>query len=164
MAVGDITSQVCIERRSGHQFEWARPARFFVLGTCIVLAPQGPTLKVWYGYLDRWFGAQGRRGAFKKVLVDQALFAPTFTVVFLTSLGVLQRKSFGQIKEQIKRDYVDIVLAGYMVWPAVQVVNFSYVPLHLQVLVVQTFALFWNTYLAWKTNRELEASPDLDKR
>ncbi|KAF2367515.1 Mpv17/PMP22 [Trinorchestia longiramus] len=151
MAVGDMTSQVFIEKNHKlQQLDWKRPVRFFIIGCCVV----GPALKMWYGVLDRHFGAQGRRGTIKKVLLDQGLFAPTFIVVFLTSVGLLQFKTLQQIQDQIKRDYIDIVLAGYMVWPAVQALNFSLVPLQHQVLVVQTFALFWNTYLAWKTNRE----------
>uniref|UniRef100_A0A2P2I5S7 Mitochondrial inner membrane protein Mpv17 n=1 Tax=Hirondellea gigas TaxID=1518452 RepID=A0A2P2I5S7_9CRUS len=150
MAVGDMTSQMLIERRSLQQYEWQRSARFFTLGTVLV----GPALRVWYGVLDRKFGSLGRAAALKKVFFDQAFFAPSFLVVFLGSLGLMQGKTANEVQKQIKKDYIDIVIAGWMVWPAVQVCNFSFVPLHHQVLVVQTFALFWNTYLAWKINRE----------
>uniref|UniRef100_A0A2P2IC57 Mitochondrial inner membrane protein Mpv17 n=1 Tax=Hirondellea gigas TaxID=1518452 RepID=A0A2P2IC57_9CRUS len=155
MALGDITAQFMIERRSLEQYQWRRSANFFTIGTFMV----GPCQKVWYYVLDKRFGSMGMKGILKKVLVDQAVFAPTFMLVGLSVYGVLQRKSVDEIKSMIRRDYTDIVLTGWMVWPAVQLCNFSLVPLQHQVLVVQSIALFWNTYLAWKINRESQKIP-----
>ena len=76
---------------------------------------QGPTLRVWYGILDKKFGALGKAGALRKVFVDQAFFAPSFIVVFLTANGLLQGNPVPEIKESITRDYKDIVIAGWMV-------------------------------------------------
>lgn len=88
---------------------------FFYWLAIIFLSLQGPTLKVWYGVLDKKFGSLGKTGTLKKVFVDQAFFAPSFIVVLLTSLGVLQGKPLIEIKEQIQRDYTDILIAGWMV-------------------------------------------------
>jgi len=150
MGAGDGVSQLWLEgRRTVGEYDVGRTLRFASLGLFLV----GPTLRVWYGVLERRLGASGRLAPFKKVAVDQLAFNPVFTSVFLTANGLSQGLQWPQLKDNIKRDYVDIILAGWTVWPAVQIINFSFVPLRHQVLTVQTFALFWNTYLAWKTNR-----------
>lgn len=67
----------------------------------------------------------------------------------------MQGKSFEVVKKEVSGNYLDVLKANYLIWPWVQIVNFYFVPLHHQVLLVQSVALFWNTYLSWKTNRKL---------
>ncbi|KAK8386602.1 hypothetical protein O3P69_017827 [Scylla paramamosain] len=149
MGAGDASSQFLVEGKSLNEYEWRRTARFFALGTFFV----APVLTKWYGLLDHKFGSGKGISAFKKVASDQLIFAPSFLGVFMSVLGITQGHSIPHIQQEIKTNYKDIILVNWSVWPAVQIINFSFVPLHHQVLVVQTFALFWNTYLAWKTNR-----------
>ncbi|KAL7647581.1 UNVERIFIED_CONTAM: hypothetical protein RMT77_001181 [Armadillidium vulgare] len=149
MSGGDLISQTIIEKKNLQHIEWIRPVRFFGMGFFFV----APCLRTWFGFLDRNIKTVNRIGVLKKVACDQLIFAPAFLTVFLTVNGLLQKKSFDAVQRQIKRDYFDIITTNWMIWPAVQVINFSYVPLRNQVLVVQIVALFWNTYIAWKTNR-----------
>lgn len=91
--------------------------------------------------------------AFKKVALDQLAFTPFYLGALLTSLGFIQTKDIGKAIARVERDYADILLMNYKVWPAVQFCNFSFVPLQYQVLLVQFIAIFWNTYLSWKTSQ-----------
>ena len=72
-------------------------------------------MKVWYGVLDRQFGSATKVAAFKKVILDQGLFAPAFCLSFLSINYTLQGKSFEKTKQLIKRDYVDILIVGWSV-------------------------------------------------
>lgn len=148
MGAGDVISQFVVEQKKFEQFQWQRTFRFFGLGTFFV----GPTLGTWYGALHRHIGSGKGIVAVKKVAVDQLIFAPGFIAAFLTLLGMLEGNSFEVSQDMVRKKYKDILLANWSVWPAVQICNFSFTPLQHQVLVVQVFALLWNTYLAWKTN------------
>lgn len=107
---------------------------------------------MWYGLLDKYVGSSGKLTALKKVFLDQCIYAPTFLCIFIIALGITQGKDWKKIKKDIRAGYWDILSANYYIWPWIQIVNFYYVPLQYQVLLVQTIALFWNTYLAWKTH------------
>lgn len=115
---------------------------------------QGPALRVWYGLLNNHIGSDGKAVALKKVFVDQVVFAPAFLLLILTAVGTLQGKNWENIEKDVEANYLDVLKTNYYVWPWVQLVNFYYIPLQYQVLVVQSVALFWNTYLSWKTNRK----------
>lgn len=115
---------------------------------------QGPALRVWYGILNKQIGSKGTTVAIKKVFVDQVIFAPTFLCLILVTVGAMQGKKWDVIKQDLNSNYPDVLKTNYYIWPWVQLVNFYYVPLQYQVLLVQSVALFWNTYLSWKTNRK----------
>ncbi|XP_077529755.1 mitochondrial inner membrane protein Mpv17-like isoform X2 [Haemaphysalis longicornis] len=125
---------------------------FFVMGIGFV----GPVLRVWYIALERIVGSTGG-GAMvvKKVLLDQGVFTPVFIPSFLTTLGALQGRSWEGIKDMVRMDYLPILKANYMLWPAAQLINFRFVPLAYRVPFASCVALVWNTYLAWKANRTL---------
>lgn len=88
----------------------------------------------------------------QKVFIDQVVFAPIFLACLLSVIGYSQHQDVDKVKEKLRNDYTDILVANYSVWPWVQIVNFSLIPLNYQVLLTQTVAVFWNIYFSWRTN------------
>lgn len=88
----------------------------------------------------------------QKVFIDQIVFAPLFLAGLLSLIGFSQHQDIDKVKEKLKNDYKDILIANYSLWPWVQILNFSVVPLNYQVLLTQTVAVFWNIYFSWRTN------------
>ncbi|KAK3907694.1 Protein Mpv17 [Frankliniella fusca] len=148
MTTGDIVAQTVIDKRGLHDLDVGRIARFGAIGACLV----GPSLHTWYGFMERHIGAAGVNALVKKVCADQLIFAPSFIVVLLSTIGLSQGKSVEQVKEQLTATYPDVLINNYKLWPAVQLFNFWLTPLQYRVVVVQLVAIFWNTYLSWKTN------------
>ncbi len=69
---------------------------------------------------------------------DQLLFAPTHLVLFLSSMAWLEG---GSARRKLADTYTTALSRGWLVWPAVQVVNFAFVPLQHRVLVVNVVSL-----------------------
>lgn len=63
---------------------------------------------------------------------------------------------FNRAIENVTTNMRDVMLANWCLWPAVQFVNIGLVPVIYRVLVVNLVATFWNLYLSWKNNIELE--------
>lgn len=114
---------------------------------------QGPGLRKWYGTLDSHCKASSRFGrTMQKVFIDQIVFAPIFLACLISVIGYSQHQDVDKVKEKLRDDFKDILVANYSVWPWVQIINFSIIPLNYQVLLTQTVAVFWNIYISWRTN------------
>ncbi|KAK7475646.1 hypothetical protein BaRGS_00033139 [Batillaria attramentaria] len=149
MAAGDAISQVAIERVPLKQYDTVRSTRFFVLGFCAI----GPLIRYWYLALEKLY-AGSKYAPLKMVLTDQTFGAPVVLFTFVAGLGVLRGENKEEITEKVKRDYLTILINNYKIWPAAQAINFYFLPLQHRVLFVNFIALFWNTYLAWVTERK----------
>ncbi|KAM3966876.1 mitochondrial inner membrane protein Mpv17-like isoform 1-T3 [Aphomia sociella] len=149
MGAGDIISQTIIEKTKLKEIDYKRTLQFSSIGLFV----GGPALRLWYGILNKYIGSSGKSVVLKKVFVDQLVFAPAFLFFILSAVGTMQGKTWENVRKDINANYFDVLKTNYYIWPLVQIINFYYVPLQYQVLLVQTVALFWNTYLSWKTNR-----------
>ncbi|XP_023231109.1 protein Mpv17-like [Centruroides sculpturatus] len=150
MGSGDIISQTIIEKKQFKKIEMIRVARFTFLGTFMV----GPVLKTWYTVLEKFVGVKGATSGLKKMLLDQTVFAPIFLINFVTIMGILQNETSTEIKKRIQRDYVTILMSNYKLWPTVQLFTFYVIPFQFRVIFVNVVAIFWNSYLSWKSNRK----------
>lgn len=114
---------------------------------------QGPGLRVWYALLhSRVTATKPVIRTIKQVCVDQFVFTPLFVASLISIIGYSQHQDVELVKDKLRDQYFDILIAGYAVWPAVQLINFGFVPLNYQVLVTQSVAFLWNIYFSWKTN------------
>lgn len=147
--VGDVIAQQCIERCGLYEHDWSRTLRFSAVGFIVV----GPALWKWFGQLEKIVGtSQTISVALRKMMLDQLCFVPVFFSVLLPTLWLSQGVTLQQIPTRLKQDYVSILSANYKVWPAVQALNFFFIPLHLRVNVANTVAVGWNSYLSWRSH------------
>lgn len=83
----------------------------YILG----ISSQGPCLRSWYGVLDRHIKHVGAKGVALKVAADQMLFAPTFLVIFISSMGILNGETRLLISNRLERDYQEILFTNWKV-------------------------------------------------
>ncbi|XP_069461598.1 protein Mpv17 [Ambystoma mexicanum] len=149
MGVGDVISQQAVEHKGLREHNPVRTMKMMSIGFFFV----GPTLGKWYPFLDRIVPGSNKTAAFKKMLLDQIVLCPVFLGCFLSIAGALNGLSPPQIGDKLKRDYKDTLIVNYYIWPAAQILNFYFVPLHHRLAVVQIVAIVWNVYLSWKANK-----------
>ena len=149
VGVGDVLAQQAVEKKGIKNHNFLRTAKMTGLGLCLI----GPGLRSWYIVLDKLVTGTGGGVALMKMVKDQLIWAPSFLVMFFSAVNILDGKSAAEIQEVLKRDYWQALKVNYLVWPAVQMLNFYFVPMQHRVIVVNFVALFWNTYLAYVTHK-----------
>lgn len=129
----------------------------FILSQCLGLANMvvpavfGPAATLWYRFLQAKIKFKNTNATIAaRVLADQTIFASTNLLVFLSSMAYLEGSS---PKAKLQSTYGEALKKNWMVWPAVQSINFKLVPLEHRVLVVNIVSLGWNCYLSYVNSR-----------
>jgi len=136
-----------------HPYDWHRTLKFFFLGGVVV----GPALHHWYSFLVRFSPAQTTAGALKRLALDQLVFAPTFIPVFFSGLQFLDGNfDLKQLRGKLERDYVDTLVANYLLWVPAMLINFRLVPMQYQVLFSNAVGFGWNVFLSAVSHKEGE--------
>jgi len=129
--------------------DWRRVAITSSFGFAFV----GPVGHYWYEYLDRFIRRRFQPNTFKfvasKVAADGFLFGPLDLLLFFSYVGLGQGRSVEQVKEDVKRDFIPALVLGGMIWPAVQIANFRFIPVRYQLLYVNLFCLLDSCFLSW---------------
>ncbi|KAM4058103.1 peroxisomal protein [Hirsutella rhossiliensis] len=150
-ATGDITAQQLVDKRGIKGHDLTRTGRMALYGGFVF----GPVATTWFGFLARRVNFSNRRiETLARVACDQTLFAPVMIGVFLSSMATMEGAS---PKERLQRTWWPALQTNWMVWPFVQIVNFTFLPLQHRVLFANIISIGWNCYLSW-VNSQTPAS------
>eukprot|EP00977_Amphora_coffeiformis_P024264 scaffold15248_cov146-Amphora_coffeaeformis.AAC.4 len=91
-----------------------------------------------------------------KVVIDQFVQAPVFTVLIFVFLGFLEGKNAQDIQKQLKNDYGETIVANWKLWVPATIINIGFVPPMLRVLYLNCVFFFWSIYLSLVLNKKEE--------
>jgi len=133
-------------KRGPPPFDFERLTRFMAYG--FIMAP---IQHRWFGWLSRLFpigGGRSTTNAMRRVAFDQFLFAPCGLAFFFTFMTVAEGGGRKAVGKKFQDVYLPALKANFIVWPAVQMLNFRVIPIQFQIPFVSTIGIFWTAYLS----------------
>ncbi|KAI8104481.1 hypothetical protein M9434_003036 [Picochlorum sp. BPE23] len=143
-AIGDRIAQTM---GGAGSFDTLRFLRMSLYGVLI----DGPVGHYFYRFLDTKIypeAPKSNAAVLGKTAVDQLVWAPIMTCVFLAFLTTLEGHP-ESIMEVIQRKLAPIFLANLTVWPVAHLINFRFVPPEQRILFNNIVAIAWTTYLSY---------------
>lgn len=113
-------------------FDFERLTRFMAYG--FVMAP---IQFRWFKFLSSAFPITKDAAfgpAMKRVVFDQLIFSPFGIFCFFTAMTVAEGGGRRAVYNKLRDMYVPTLKANYIVWPAVQIVNFRLMPVQYQLV------------------------------
>ena len=144
-ALGDRIAQSFIGGDAA--FDIFRCARLSLYGLLI----DGPIGHYFYKFLDTKVSPEDPKSAkavLSKTAIDQLLWAPAMTVVFLAFLTTLEGHPEA-IMSVVQAKLGPIYLANLSVWPLFHILNFRFIPPEQRILFNNLVAILWTTYLSY---------------
>ncbi|KND92023.1 Protein sym1 [Tolypocladium ophioglossoides CBS 100239] len=127
-------------------FDFERLTRFVAYGFCIA-----PLQFRWFKFLSSAFPVTKTSAlgpAMKRVVFDQLVYAPFSIGLFFVTMTVAEGGGRRAVTNKLRDMYVPTLKANYVVWPAVQIVNFRLMPVMFQLPFVSTIGIAWTAYLS----------------
>jgi protein Mpv17 len=73
-----------------------------------------------------------------KVALDCGLFGPAYLACMFTTVGLLEGEGKKEIMARFNESYASSIAMDWVYWPPIQAMNFKFVPVHHQLLVMIT--------------------------
>ena len=115
-------------------FDFERLTRFMAYGFAMA-----PLQFRWFKFLERCFPITKTAAfgpAMKRVAFDQLIFAPLGIACFFTAMTVAEGGGRRAVAHKLRDMYVPTLKANFMVWPAVQAINFRLMPVQFQLVSI----------------------------
>ena len=146
-AIGDVIAQNT-EGRDMAALDRGRVVRSLLAG----LLAHGPLSHYWYIVSEHFFDHVVHLtewwSVVPKIVVDQTVWGPIWTSVYLAMIGTMQRDRWHVIGDNIKKSIVPLTLSGLKLWPLAHVVTYGVVPVENRLLWVDAVEIVWVTILA----------------
>eukprot|EP01045_Picozoa_sp_COSAG04_P008406 COSAG04_NODE_464_length_13939_cov_11.061922_14_plen_134_part_00 len=97
-------------------------------------------------------------------LLDQTAWTLVIHVCNFLSIGLLEGHGLGAALAKLRAGMAGAVIAGYKLWPAVQLGVYGFVPERHRLMVVMGFSFFWSIILSSLVNKRpaTRADPKLE--
>lgn len=96
-SLGNLLSQVLVERRPINNIDWPSMMRFTGIAVCISF----PIVRTWLWVLETYV-KPGKFAPLRRVLLDQLLFAPINYAFFMYIIGLIEGGSFKEAKQRVQ--------------------------------------------------------------
>lgn len=156
--LGDILAQR-LEKSSDHTFDVIKERhptldlKRLAMTTSYGTLFAGVVGHTWYTQLDKIAHTIARPGTVRfvaaKVFADTAFFGPVHVAAFFSLLTLGEGGGFADIGAKLRADFLSTFTAELSVWPAAQALNFKFVPLQFQLLVVNTITILDAAFMSW---------------
>lgn len=113
-------------------FDFERLTRFMAYGFCVA-----PLQFRWFKFLSTAFPMTKTSAfgpAMKRVVFDQLVYAPFGVALFFVTMTIAEGGGRRAVTSKLRDMYVPTLKANYLVWPAVQIVNFRLMPVMFQLV------------------------------
>ena len=140
--LGDVLAQRFLDKNL--QLDTKRLFRMMSFGFLI----HGSTGHYWYQALDRYIRGTGVKEVVSKVALDQLLWAPVFTAIFLGYTSLTSGATWDAAKSKIKADTFTGVRASWSVWPIAHAINFRFIPPSQRLLYINAVQVAYNMFLS----------------
>lgn len=113
-------------------FDFERLTRFMAYGFAMA-----PLQFKWFGFLSRAFPITKTASlgpAMKRMAFDQLVFAPFGIACFFTVMTVAEGGGRRAVSQKLRDMYIPTLKANFMIWPAVQMINFRLMPVQFQLV------------------------------
>lgn len=107
------------------RFDFKRSA----IMTSFGLFLHGPFCHHLFNFLENLLPGRELSAVLQKVLLDQVVFCPLFSTVFLTYVSLLGGKKLSSLASILQTDLPVMVFTSWKVWAAVHVCSYLFVPL-----------------------------------
>jgi hypothetical protein len=99
------------------------------------------------------------------VLIDQTAWTVTINIVHFISIGLLEGNTPAATWRKLRKGLMATMVAGYRMWPAIQLAVFKLVPPRHQLMVVMVCNFFWSIILSGLVNkRTVSAVVDCNRK
>ncbi|KAL8687881.1 MAG: hypothetical protein Q9218_006069 [Villophora microphyllina] len=144
---GAYNAQFLSPRQHGPPpFDFERLTRFMSYGFIM-----SPVQFHWFAFLTRTFPITKQSATIpvlQRMAFDQFIFAPMGLACFFTFMTVTEGGGRRAVARKFQDVYLPALKANFMLWPAVQFLNFRVVPLPYQIPLVSTVGIAWTAYLS----------------
>ncbi|KAM5454677.1 Protein required for ethanol metabolism [Microsporum audouinii] len=149
-AVGELN----FYRKRPAPFDFERLTRFMAYGFFMA-----PVQHRWFKFLSHIFPvtqAHATVPALKRVAMDQLIFAPIGLACFFTFMTVAEGGGRRALSRKFEDVYLPTLKANFVLWPAVQIMNFRLIPIQFQIPFVSSIGIAWTAYLSLTNSSEEE--------